>query len=455
MKKIFIVLITIFHISFASAQITDSIKTIKTIDKVKVIKTIDTSGMVINNTLTIDKLRLLKGIGTTLKSNDIDSLKTDSIKNQNFVYINKSLLDSLLKPYYRIFIDTVIIIDTIATDTLAKNVKYIPKFRTEINPFTLDTSYVPLPKVKKHLAINKTSTIDVLEIKNPINRVKMNKLYYVRDSAWWVNRNSISLNINEVAFLNWNAGGENSVSGLLKIYFGKTYRKQFTLWKTEVLVRYGLNQREDRELRKTDDQIRINSTFGYRKNALSDWYFSVKFNFYTQFTNGYKYPNVDTPISRFSAPAYMFLGLGTQYNLVAKHFSIYLSPVTLKSTFVFDKNLSNDGAFGVEIGERARHQFGALIQTNWDTEILKNVAMYNRLSFYTDYLNNFGNVDVNWELKFKLKVNKFIEANLGVSLVYDDDIKFKKDTNGDGKLETLGARLQLKQYIGIGVLYKF
>ncbi|MCF6297154.1 MAG: DUF3078 domain-containing protein [Flavobacteriaceae bacterium] len=455
MKNIFFILIAIFYGSLTSAQITDSIKTIKTIDKVRVIKTIDTSVMVINNALTIGKLRLLKGIGTTLISSDIDSLKMDSIKAQKFVYIKKSLLDSLLKPFYRTSIDTVANIDSISTDTLASSIKYIPKFRTEINPFTLDTSYIPLPKAEKNLIIKNNYTVDILEIKNPINRVRMNKLNYVRDSAWWTNRNSIGLNINEVAFLNWNAGGENSISGLLKVYFGKTYRKRFTLWENEIFIRYGLNQREARELRKTDDEIRINSTFGYRKNELSDWYFSMKFNFRTQFTNGYKYPNVSNPISRLFAPAYMFLGAGTQYNLARKHFSIYLSPVTLKSTFVFDEDLSNDGAFGVKIGERSRHEFGALIQSNWDTEIFKNVAMYSSLSFYTDYLNNFGNIDVNWELKFKLMINQFIEANIGLSLLYDDDIKFKEDTNGNGQLETLGARLQLRQSLGIGALYRF
>ena len=34
---------------------------------------------------------------------------------------------------------------------------------------------------------------------------------------------------------------------------------------------------------KTDDQIRLSSTFGYRRDTISNWYYSVKANFNTQF----------------------------------------------------------------------------------------------------------------------------------------------------------------------------
>jgi len=81
--------------------------------------------------------------------------------------------------------------------------------------------------------------------------------------------------------------------------------------------------------------------------------------------------------------------------------------------------------------------------------------MTNQLSLYTDYLNNFGNIDVDWILKFQFKINDFLQANFRTHLIYDNDIKFKEDTNGDGELETLGPRVQFKQQLGIGILYSF
>ncbi len=102
----------------------------------------------------------------------------------------------------------------------------------------------------------------------------------------------------------------------------------------------------------------------------------------------------------------------------------------------------------------ARHELGILIRAKWDKELLTNMAMTNELELYTDYLNNFGNVDVDWVLTFRFKINKLLEANFRTHLIYDDDIKIK-ETNESGDVETLGARVQLKQQLGIGILYSF
>ena len=81
--------------------------------------------------------------------------------------------------------------------------------------------------------------------------------------------------------------------------------------------------------------------------------------------------------------------------------------------------------------------------------------MSNELELYTDYLNEFGNIDIDWILDLKFKINKFFQASFRTHMIYDNDIKIKKDTNGDGELETLGPRVQLKQQLGIGILYNF
>ena len=81
--------------------------------------------------------------------------------------------------------------------------------------------------------------------------------------------------------------------------------------------------------------------------------------------------------------------------------------------------------------------------------------MKNDLSLYSDYLRKFGNIDITYDLTFNFIINKFMKANLSAHLIYDDDIKYKEDTNGDGELELFGPRLQLKQLLGIGVAFTF
>ncbi|MFD1094682.1 DUF3078 domain-containing protein [Salegentibacter chungangensis] len=290
--------------------------------------------------------------------------------------------------------------------------------------------------------------------------------------VYWTEKNAVGLNLSEVAFVNWNAGGNNSVSGLIHADFKRNFKRKLTNWKNGVNIRYGLNAQEGREVRKTEDELRLSSSFGYRRDSVSNWYYSAKFNFNTQFTNGYKYPETDKPISKFMAPGYMFLGIGSEYSapseeLNVEELNVYVSPVTQKSTFVLDQRLANEGMFGVTPaekdeegnivteGENVRTEFGFLVTSGFSKQVFENVNLNNQLSLYSDYLNKFGNVDVDWQLNVDLKVNDFIKANVGSHLRYDDDVKYKEDTNGDGELETFGPKVQFKQMLGVGVVYEF
>jgi len=285
--------------------------------------------------------------------------------------------------------------------------------------------------------------------------------------TFWTEENQVGVNLNEVAFVNWNAGGNNSISALLHGNFERNYKKDHLNWRNHATVRYGINSQEGQELRKTEDEIRLSSSFGYRKDSLSNWFYSAKFNFNTQFTNGYRYPDTDSPISKIMAPGYLFFGVGSEYSDPVEDLTVYISPVTQKSTFVLDQSLANEGMFGVqeavrdslgnviEKGENVRTEFGFLVTSDFSKEVFENVEVDNQLSLYSDYLNKFGNIDVEWQLNVNLRVNEFIKANVGSHLIYDDDVKFKEDTNNDGELETTGPRVQFKQMLGVGVVYEF
>ncbi|WP_026837133.1 DUF3078 domain-containing protein [Gillisia sp. JM1] len=283
----------------------------------------------------------------------------------------------------------------------------------------------------------------------------------------WSKKNSLGVNMSEVAFVNWNAGGNNSISALFYGNFERKLQKNLLLWKTSATIRYGLNAQEGRKVRKTDDEISLNSTYGYRRDSTSNFRYSAKFNFKTQFADGYKYPQRDKSISSFMAPGYIFLGVGAEYSAPNEDLTVYLSPLTDKSTFVLDQRLANEGMFGVTPavrdsignvlvkGENVRTEVGVLLTSSFSKEVFNNVNLDNQVSFYTDYLNKFGNIDVDWELKLNLVVNEFVKANIGSHLIYDDDVKFKEDTNDDGTLETLGPKIQFKQLLGVGVMYEF
>lgn len=286
-----------------------------------------------------------------------------------------------------------------------------------------------------------------------------------KDTTYWVQKKIVGLDITQIAFLNWNAGGNSSISGLFKGDFSRKYTKENVLWNNEMSIRYGVNKQDDRELRKTDDAFSILSNYGYKTDINSNWYSSARFNFNTQFTNGYAYPNTDTPISKFFAPAYVFLGIGSEYNRKDWNANFYFSPLTLKTTFVLNQRLADLGSYGVtkaiydeegnllKRGRKSRTELGLLFNNYWKTEIYKNMTLENRLSLYSDYLNNFGNIDVDWQLQVDMIVNEYVKANIGIHMIYDDDIKAKEEVNGEQI--TVGPKLQLKQALGIGVVYVF
>ncbi|MEC3964131.1 DUF3078 domain-containing protein [Flagellimonas halotolerans] len=303
-----------------------------------------------------------------------------------------------------------------------------------------------------------TRSAKLTDPRTVLNRVKPLSIWYNRfkPTSFWKKVNKFGLNISEVAFVNWNAGGDNSVSALASADFARNYKFRYLNWNNEVQLRYGLNAQEGRKLRKTDDQIRLSTTLSFRKDTITNWYYSVKANLRTQFSNGYKYPDRENPISRFMAPGYLFVGVGTSYIPPKDQFNLYISPATMKSTFVLDEVLSNQGAFGVEEGKSVFLELGFLVTNTWETEIARNVLMNHRINLYTDYISSFGNIDVDWELNFNLKVNEYLNANIGTHLIFDDDTKFDEEIAEDGTVINPGiARIQFKQLLGVGLLYSF
>ncbi len=283
----------------------------------------------------------------------------------------------------------------------------------------------------------------------------------------WIQKNKFSVDLNEVTFVNWNAGGSNSISALLGYQFSYDYSDKYFFWKNSLVASYGVNGQQGRETRKTTDLLDINSNFGFSPDEKSNWFYSARFNFKTQFAEGYQYPNTDNPISKFMAPGYLFFGGGMEYGRNIDELSFYLSPLTLKTTFVLDDNLANAGKFGVtpavydaegtliKQGKKSRTEAGILITNSYQMDIAQNIVAKNLLTLYSDYINNFGNVDIDWQVNFNFKVNSFVRATLESHLKYDDDVKTSVPSAIEGEFDEAGAKVQWKQFLGIGFAVDF
>ena len=277
-------------------------------------------------------------------------------------------------------------------------------------------------------------------------------------TSYWKNDRKLGLLVTQNTFENWLAGGDSSVAGILSFVANYNYKKGYLFWNNKIEARFGMNKKEDIDPRKTEDALRIESNYGYQKDSASNWYYSARFTLITQFAKGYKYPDTKNNISDFFAPAYMFLGLGTQFTSKSKRTKVYLSPLTNKTTFVLDQRLADNGAYGVKKavkdsagniikpGENIRAELGIQISGETTHTIIKNVILWNKAMLYSDYLDNYGTIDIDWQCRVRFVVNTNVETHIFLHLIYDEDSKDKKDNI---------AKVQFKQILGIGFSYAF
>jgi len=253
----------------------------------------------------------------------------------------------------------------------------------------------------------------------------------------WNNSGDISLMFNQASFDNWIKGGENSLALNGIVNYNFNYKKDKSVWDTKLIVAYGLSRIND-DTKKTDDRFEVNSTYG--KQTSKYWYYSFFGNLKTQITDGYDYsvePKITT--SKLFAPAYLTFGPGMLWKK-SDNLKVNFAPATSKMTLVMDEDLSNAGAYGVDPGKNLRYEMGMAINGYYKFDLMKNISMENILGLYSNYLDHPENVDVDYQMNMLMKINKYISANFGINLLYDDNAL---------------QDIQLKEVFGLGFNAKF
>jgi len=266
----------------------------------------------------------------------------------------------------------------------------------------------------------------------------------------WDMGGTFALNFSESSFSNWNAGGTNSfgLNGILKPYANI----DDTLWTctNSLDLRFGQVKTQGEKIRKSDDLLLLTSKLGRKFSA--HWEFSGLFTLRTQFAPSYRKSD-NKLLSNFMAPGYINLGLGFNYK-PNNALSIYLSPLTSRTTYVLDDSLSQEAAFGVTKGEKAKRQLGFSTLMTYKQEVIKNMMIDTNLSLFSDYLNEPQNMVVNWDFVFTLKANKFLSTTFSCALIYDDDVTFEEKDESGNVIKKV-PKVQFKQVLGIGVSLGF
>ena len=265
----------------------------------------------------------------------------------------------------------------------------------------------------------------------------------------WTMVGSAGVTGSQMTLTNWAAGGDPSVAADFQFNYSIDYKKDNALWQNRLELAYGLNNTESNGTRKTNDKIYLSSSYGQK--VYESLYVSGLFKFNTQFAPGYDYgvKNEETgsykQTSGFMAPAYISGGLGVEWN-PKSWISVNASPATWKATVVNVEELQP--IYGLE-GRSTRHEFGGNVKVEMKGTIWGDLSGYTRLNLFSNFLENPQNVDVDWTVRFDLKINKWLSANVNLQMIYDDDINIPQP---DGSAYPC---LQIQEVAGIGLLVKF
>lgn len=273
----------------------------------------------------------------------------------------------------------------------------------------------------------------------------------------WTFKGDAGINLSQTSLTNWSAGGESSIAGNALVNLNATYLKNNHKWVSNLNTEYGLTWTPSNKLNKTVDKLVLNTQYGYALDKKDHWFISAEADFRTQYDKGYKdvaghladNDTAPTYISKIMAPGYLNVSVGVEYHLKSL-LDVYVAPAVMRTTFVADKFLSDQGAFGVTPGERYLIQAGLQIQGNVNWEITPKIILSSGLTLFTPYSKDFGNFVVDWDVLLVMKVTSWLNAQIGTTLKYDDKIK-TTDKNGNIR----GPKVQFREMLTIGLAYMF
>ncbi|RYD72226.1 MAG: DUF3078 domain-containing protein, partial [Sphingobacteriales bacterium] len=261
----------------------------------------------------------------------------------------------------------------------------------------------------------------------------------------WKTGGNFGLNLNQGTLSNWSAGGDKfslSVNSLLNLF--AFYKQGKNSWDNSIDLAYGIVKTTSLGTRKASDRIDLLSKYGYALDK--KWNAGALFNLRSQFANGYNYlkdvNGADSAVltSKTFAPAYLLFSPGFDYKPNAD-LSFFVSPITGRWVIVGDKQLAED-KYGFDPGKTVKTELGAFGSVNFMKAIGKTASFKSKLDLFSNYRSNPQNIDIFWTNMLTAKVTKYINFNLQIDIIYDDDIENVKPGKGPAP--------QILQLMGIG-----
>lgn len=274
---------------------------------------------------------------------------------------------------------------------------------------------------------------------------------------------TLGMNLSQTSLANWAGGGESALAftALCQMAQSKENGPMSMSWGLDAAL--GLLHQTD-TWRKTDDRLALTGQWNSAiQTRLRGGRLSALVDARTQFLPGYAavggVPDKDQRISDFLSPGYVVAAAGFAPKKGAtQHF--FVAPVTGKLTVLMDDTLAAAGAFGVDAGQNTRLELGGYIRWNLKIPLMENVTWTHQVDLFSNYLDQPGNIDVNWTGLLELTINESLRTTISTHLIYDDDVTIEREPaviDDQGAITTpakLGPGTQFKEVLSVGFSYK-
>lgn len=305
----------------------------------------------------------------------------------------------------------------------------------------------------------------------------------VEKPKYWTNSLKTNVSLGQTSLTNWAAGGDNTVSLAAFIDANANYKKNEMFWNNRLQLDYGFLYASSKPIiQKNTDRIYLESKWGYKTEAMKNFYFSANYDFKSQFAPGYEYktPSVEglenlpmkdkvqawmdarKPLSGILSPAYTNLALGIDWT-PAKWLSVNFAPITGGFVIVEDVRFRQSYSMplrkeweGITEGvpadgsqlRSARFEFGAQLKVDAKVNVNDNFSYSTQVVLFSNYLDKPQNMRVNWDNRIDWKLAKYFSFTVTTNLIYDDKVMIFSEK--DGKTH---QRIQFKESVAFGFTY--
>jgi hypothetical protein len=249
----------------------------------------------------------------------------------------------------------------------------------------------------------------------------------------WTHTASGALNLTQVSFKDWVAGGSNTLAYSAVLQGSSVLTSIATVWTNNYRFAFGQARLADQGLRKTDDEIYFESLLILRMGGNVSPYVAATVR--TQFAPGYNYSTTpETEVSKFFDPGYVTQSAGIEYKPAAAfttRVGVELREICTSQFTQYATDLTTNTVHKVWV------RGGLESVSELNANIAENIQFVGRLELFAPF-DGMDRIIVRNDYSIVAKVNKFVSTGLTFNLINDVNVS---------------PKTQMKQALALGLTY--